>query len=317
VKLPNGLYAHKSFVETEITFSDHAKNTWLECQGYKFENEPGDTEHEDFESREQATRRSAVVYFYGKLAVDFFTCDKLLVPNVTLRIKLVRSHNDFVIISDAADKHYSVVIHEANIFVRKLSVTENVYESLERSLQQHPALYRFIEDLPKTYIVPANLNTWKQENIFLNEPVRRFALAMNTNIAFGASRTHNPFHYRKFNLRSITIYRNGIPICGTPIDTTRDKRLFLNSQSALAFGQSGNGINLSQFEDHYVLVFDLTSTLEATFDFIHPELTHTALTIELQFSQALEEPIELLLLGEKATTVYINKDRNVSKNALI
>ena len=58
-------------------------------------------------------RQSNECTFYGKVAVNFFTCDRHLMSGVTLRIALRRSIDDFVIISDAAAKHYKVKVVEA------------------------------------------------------------------------------------------------------------------------------------------------------------------------------------------------------------
>ena len=60
-----------------------------------------------------SVRESAECIFYGKVAVDFFTCDKHLLSGVTLCIAIRRSIDDFVIISDEAAKHYKVKIVEA------------------------------------------------------------------------------------------------------------------------------------------------------------------------------------------------------------
>ena len=62
------------------------------------------------------------------------------------------------------------------------------------------------------------------------------------------------------------------------------------------------------------MVFDLTSTQEATHDFIHPELTNSSITVELKFQKDLGSNIEVICLGEKLSTVYIDSARNVSKN---
>ena len=100
------------------------------------------------------------------------------------------------------------------------------------------------------------------------------------------------------------------------MDTTDNKRLYFNSMAALAYVESGHGISLSDFPHHYVMVFDLTSTQEATHDFIHPELTNSSLSVELKFGRALPHNVEILCFGEKASTVYIDSSRNVSVNAI-
>jgi hypothetical protein len=317
ISTANGVYGHKSFLETEMSHSNEAKSTWLKCQGYNYEALPGTTTHDDINGREESTRQSAVVSFIGKLSVDFFTCDKLRIPDVALRVKLLRAHNDFIVISDAADKHYTVKIRDANLYVRKMVVAENVFTSIERVLLKTPVMYRYTEVLPKTFIIPNGQNSWKHEDVFMKEPIRRLAIAMNTNTAFGASNTSNPFNYQKFGLRSITLYRNGIPMGGTPLETTHNQRAYFNTLTSLAFGHLSHGIPLNEYEaGHFILVFDLTSTLEASHEFIHPELTNASISIDMTFNTALVNPIEVFLLGEKSSTIFIDSARNVSKNVL-
>ena len=82
---------------------------------------------------------------------------------------------------------------------------------------------------------------------------------------------------------------------------------------ALAFIENGHVISTADFPRHYIIVFDLTSTQEATHDFSHPELTNSSLSVELKFGAALSNNIEILFLGEKCSTVYIDSARNVSK----
>ena len=317
ISTANGVYGHKSYLETEMSYSDDAKKSWLACQGYNYESAPGDRTHADINDRATSTRSSASINLIGKLSVDFFTCDQLLIPNVSLRIKLVRAHNDFIVISDDAGKRYTVKIRDANLYVRKMIVSEPVVASIERVLLKTPAMYKYTEVLPKTFIIPNGQNSWKHEDVFMREPIRRLAIAMNTNTAFGASNMSNPYHYQKFGMRAITLYRNGIPTAGTPLETIDDKRAYLSSLTALAFGRNSHGIPLNGFPHHYVIVFDLTSTLEASQELIHPELTNSSITLEMSFTDNLVNPIEVFLLGEKASTVFINSTRNVSKNVLV
>ena len=126
----------------------------------------------------------------------------------------------------------------------------------------------------------------------------------------------NPFHFQKLGLEEVTVYRNGFPTAGTPIRTSNDKRIYFNSMAALAYVENGHGIPLTNFPNHYIMVFDLTSTQEATHDFIHPELTNSSISVELKFDADLAANTEILFLGEKASTIYIDSARNVSKNEL-
>ena len=65
------------------------------------------------------------------------------------------------------------------------------------------------------------------------------------------------------------------------------------------------------------MVFDLTSTQEASHDFIHPELTNGSVSVELTFARALADKIEILFLGERSPTFFVTSDRKVTKNTLV
>ena len=148
------------------------------------------------------------------------------------------------------------------------------------------------------------------------EPIRRLIIAMCASEAFIGKTDVNPLHFSKNDLAEVTIYRNGFPTAGTPISTEDDKRLYFNSMGALAYVEYGHGIPLSEFQNHYIMVFDLTSTQEATHDFIHPELTNASISVELKFKTSLRANTEIIFLGEKASTIYIDSNRNVSKNSV-
>ena len=65
------------------------------------------------------------------------------------------------------------------------------------------------------------------------------------------------------------------------------------------------------------MAFDLTSTQEASHDFIHPELTNCTISLELNFDAGLGNNVELLFMGERASTVYVRSDRKITKNTLM
>ena len=176
----NGNYAHKAFIETEFSSSRTAKGTWLVCQGYYFENEPQKIDGQD-DRAEDVTARKALVadslenYFIGKPARDILTCDKHLLSGVTLRISFRRSSNDFAVISEA-DKHYKVNIIEANLYVRKITIADHVLSAIEKTLLKTPAVYRYNEVLPRTFLATRGVHSWRQEDVFSKELVRRMAL---------------------------------------------------------------------------------------------------------------------------------------------
>ena len=158
----NGNYAHKSFNETDFSHKKVAKNTWLACQIYSYEENPLTLSTAEVNRRKLSVRQSAECTFYGKIAVDFFTCDRHLLSGVTLRIAFRRSIDEFVRISDDAAKQYKVKIVEANLYVRTMTFNDAVVSAIEKTFFS-PASYPYLETLTKTFLASTGLHNWKQE----------------------------------------------------------------------------------------------------------------------------------------------------------
>ena len=86
-------------------------------------------------------------------------------------------------------------------------------------------------------------------------------LSLSSSTAYLSDNRTNPFHYRKVQLNEIIVYRNSLPITGTPVSTTDNKRIYYNKLEALDFVfDNSQGISLANYQNHYNLEFDLTST---------------------------------------------------------
>ena len=83
---------------------------------------------------------------------------------------------------------------------------------------------------------------------------------------------------------------------------------------AMNFQDDIPSIPIDNFKDHYVLVFDLTSMQDATENFHYPELVGEPLRLELNFSFPLERVTELIVLGERTSSVAVDKFGVVGKN---
>ena len=135
---------------------------------------------------------------------------------------------------------------------------------------------------------------------------------MNTNSAFTGSFTDNPFWYQQIDLKQIRILRGGQPI--VDFDTADNCRLYVTTMKAMNFHDDIPSILVDDFKDHFVLVFDLTSMEDATEKFHYPELVGEPLRLELNFTNSLENVTELIVLGERMSSVAVDKFVVVVKN---
>ena len=96
-----------------------------------------------------------------------------------------------------------------------------------------PVEFNYMETLAKTFIIPARQNQFIRENIFNNAPIRRIAIAKNTNSAFTGSYTENPFWYQQFDPRQIRKLRGGQAI--VDFDAADNCRLYVTTMKAMNF----------------------------------------------------------------------------------
>ena len=197
-------------------------------------------------------------------------------------------------------------------------MTDQIKVALNNNITRSPLRYAYIEKLNKSFIIPSGQNRFSKEDIFNGEPIRRLTVAMNLNASFTGTQATNPFHYQKLGLKSIQITRNGIPVGGTVLETVYNERAYFHSCWALGFSNGGHSVPPTDFDNHFVLVFDLTSTQEASQQLtVFPELTGAALNLCLEFTKALSSVVEVLVIGERFTTVFVDQKREGIKKSFM
>ena len=161
----------------------------------------------------------------------------------------------------------------------------------------------------KTFILRAKQNQFLQENFLNKFPVRRIAVALNTNSAFTGSHTENPFWYQQFDLRLIKILRRSQPI--VDFETADNCRLYVTAVKAMSFQGDFPSIPIDNFKDNYVLVWNLTSIQNATGKYYEPKLVGESLRLIFTFPR--EYVTELIVLRERMSAVRVDKFGVVGK----
>ena len=206
----------------------------------------------------------------------------------------------------------SLGIVDCSLYARRIALKDDYHKKRMDMLAYAPVEYKYLETLAKTFIIPARQSQFIQENIFNNAPIRRIAIAMNTNSAFTGSFTENPFWFQQFDLRQIRILRGGQPI--VDFDNADNCRLYVTTMKAMNFQDDIPSIPIDDFKDHYMLLFELTSMQDATENCHYPELVGEPLRLELNFTNPLENVTELFVLGKRMSSFAVDKFGVVGNN---
>ena len=134
---------------------------------------------------------------------------------------------------------------------------------------------------------------------------------MNTNSAFTGSFTENPLWYQQLDLRLIRILRGGQP--NVDFDTADNCRLYVSTMKGMNFQDDILSISNDDFNDHYVLVFNLTWMQDATKNCHYPELVGEPLRLKPNFTHPLENVIELFVVGKRMSSIAVEKFGVVGK----
>ena len=305
------LYAHKSHISNNFKSILTDYKRVLHYEGYDYEEDPENLLKGPFFTRRMKLYSTPEGFLlYGKLGIDFLKTSEVLYPNMKVRISLIRERAKFYMKSE--NLNVSLGIVDCSLYTRRLMLKENYHKNRMSQLAYAPVEYNYMETLAKTYIIPAEQNQFIQENIFNNAPTHRIAIAMNSNSAFTGSFAEKPVWYQQFNLRDIRILRGGQPI--VQHDTTVNCRLYVTTMKTMIFQDDIPSIPVDNFKDHYVLVFGLTSMQDATEHCHYPVLLAERLRLELFSSSPLENVTEVIALGERMSSVAVDKFGVVGRN---
>ena len=247
----NGLDAHKSYISNNFkgVFSEY--KGVLYCEGYDYEEFPDEIMEAPlsepfFTSRKKMLSRPDGFMLYGKLGVDFLSTSELLYPNMKVRLRLIRAGPNFYMISD--NPNVSLGIVDCSLHTRRIALKDDYHKKRMDMLAYTPVEFNYLETLAKTFIIPANQNQFIQKNIFNKAPVRRIAIAINTNSAFTGSYSENPFWYQQFDLRQIRILKGGQPI--VDFDAADNCCLYVTTMKAMNFQDDIPSIPIDNSKDH-------------------------------------------------------------------
>ena len=248
---------------------------------------------------------------YGKLGVDFFSVSELLYPNMKIRLRLIGARSNFYMISDV-----SLEIVDCSLYTRCIALKDDYHKKRMDMLAYIPVEFNFFGNSCKDFhhscqTKPVHLRKHFQQcssstDCYCDEYKLCIHCILNWNsilVSTIRSQTKNK------------ILRGGQSI--VDFDAADNCPFYVTTRKTLNFQDDIPSIPIDNFKNHYVLVFDLTSMQEATENCHYPVLVGEPLRPELNFIFPLEHVTELFVLGERTSSVAVDKFGVVGENILI
>jgi len=324
----NSLYAYKTYLSYELSYSQGAKSSHLNAAGYYFGSDVNLESGVGYESRKRLFSNSSTAQFIAKLDADIFNQPLYLINQCEIDIEILPNEAKFVLVAPPVlgipqtTRYYFEVLN-CKLYIKKMDLMDGLALDIARKLDTKPARYA----IRKTMMKPLFISMGRYEfnaNLFMDQIPRRITLGLVSNSDYVGNLGRSPFNFQNFNVREITIIANGRSYPQTLYDLDYENgkyvRAFndMNDAIGLATSSESNGITYQQYgTTHCIYIFNLTNSGDdqgGLFDLIKNGTT----AVNIKFSQPVPEGgIMLVAMGEADSLIILDKNRTIASDTTI
>ena len=152
----------------------------------------------------------------GPLFADLFQQDRLLLNGVEIGVQLYRHQPEFYMNAATSDqKKYQIAFENLSLRVCKVKLSPQLQLSHEKMLETVPAKYPYLRSELKTITMPANVSTYRVENLFQGKVPSRLVITGIEDYKAVGTLTEDPFVFNISGSKG-TVKVDGI---STPMQT--------------------------------------------------------------------------------------------------
>ena len=330
VSSSNDSYPYRAIFETLLSHNNDVIETQL-SNGLFFKDDAGRMNETDivgenvnsgYLQRFNLTQSGKAVELIGRVYSDLFNQERYLVNNIRVTLKFHPSKPEFCLLSNMENPDYKIVIDDAALFFRKVTLASFMYNQINKSLMNKNIRYPITRITHKTFSLGGNQFNPSIDNVFDGVLPSRIVIGMVRNSAYNGNYRENPFNFEHFNLSSICPYNDSKPVPARPILLDYENDLYLEGYVSLfnsmdkLFHNDTNCIKRAEYPLGYSLLgFDFTPSISSGDSF---DVTRRgSMRIQFNFKRALPTTINVILYAEFQNVIEINSGRNVTTDYTI
>ncbi len=313
------MYPYRAYLHNLLTYGSATKKGLLRAAGWvKDVSSATMHNHEDkaWLARAGWITTMDEIEFAGPLCLDTLVQSKYLLNNISIKIKLSRAKPEFYFMKHVATETVKLTISSAILYVRRVQMTPSVILQNETALLHRNALYPIQHTEITTYTISKGSLSHNKESIFRGKIPKLIIVGMVSNAAFNGSYATNPFNFEDFNLSLMALYKDGESVPGRPYTPKFKKKtcsreyVALHQALELYNVDESRNITLDDFLNGFTLMaFNLSPDMEIS----GPAQTMRDgnLRLEVRFTTALPDPINVVVLAVFDSQIEITKNRDV------
>ena len=324
-------YPYRAYIETHLNYGTDAKKSRLQAAMYFIDDnltvsnpipDSSSARNMGLKRRHGICTAKPTFDMIGPLHVDVFNQSKYMLNGVTMKVRMTRSKDSFVLNAKSdVTESFKVDILSAKLFVRKLKITPSLCLAHERILQQKTAKHPITHVECKVIHLPQGQKSFTHDNLFLGQLPKRIVLGLVDNRAFNGDISLNPYNFQHCNLNYLAVHLDGQHVPWAPLQPSFSGSNYIRAFYTQFTGgdgissDTGNTIGREQFVNgHALYCFDLTPDLSSSCGH-HFSVTKSGnLRLEQAFEVALSITGNVLVYSEFDNVIEIDKDRKVTRN---
>ena len=269
----NNAYAYRAYIETLLNYGTGAKSShltsvlWYKDTAGKMDDT--DNGNEGLVKRRELLSVNNPIDLIGHLHCDVFNQDRFLLNGVEVRMRLVRSGDNFCFIDSKASTDFRIRIADATLLVRRVKISPGILLAHAKALSKTPAKYPLTRVEVKAMTIHSGVHGETLDNIILGQLPKRVILGFVNNKAYNGDYSLNPFNFNHYDINFLSLYVDGVQYPSKPLQPDFGKeKMFVNSYYTLFTGtgihysNQGNQITRNEYPDQrsQLEMFHLPST---------------------------------------------------------
>ena len=317
IDISSATYPYKSIIEVDLSYSKEAKETHLLTGLYLDDAEPAAIKIEESDSlkkRNKWIKKSKKVYFMTPLYLDIFQCERLLPPNVGLKLRLIKAEDSFGLIGPTND--FKISIKDLKLYVRKIEINEKLRIKHQHQISSKDMIFPYPCSTVRSYVIPSNITSTQIANICRGSIPKTVIACFVSSNSYSGKIDSNPFNFQHFDLNYLLLRVNGNPIPSQAFQPDFESGKYLREyrnmvdSCGILHDDVSNNITPKQFaKGKAYFVFDLSPD-SCNGVHLHPS-ENGNVDIDIGFAKGNSSPIQLIIYSTYNGGFIVDKNYEV------
>ena len=317
-------YALKAFIETHLSAKKALKDTVLKDAEWYYKDSVGKEETLDLATASDpfTVRFNRIkdaggkVYFSFTPHIDLLKCERLLIPNCTLRFKFLRNEDTYSLFSsEAGAAQAKIVFKELKMHCRRITVDPHAAKAIETKNLTTPVIYPLTSGKIKKLLLNTGTQSINLSSVLRGPQPRQLIVGFCSAKGGDGHLTKTPFLFKNFKNKYFNATISGEPIVPKVFQpdcsnkhVMREYKWFLDNIGC--YDHVSVDITLEDFlSNTFLYAFDFSPDLCNNF-YLHGTENGT-LDFDIVFETALTENIHCIVYAAFNEYLLIDGEKNV------